>query len=189
MFLSWSELKKILLTFNPVFANITQETLIIYCIVVVKWYSIYPSIYLNNSLFTLGLWTMPLKYKAFNNDKLHLNAIVLGWYTRVKSVMLSTIIKNDGKMKWSVNLIFWEHCALQEKNEKATWLELTCDFGGTVTLQSKQHVCKKETIILLGEQFMRKERTTFTIWNHVEAPCSLPQGYDSVSKNNQLLIQ
>lgn len=80
------------------------------------------------------------------------------------------------------------HYETQVKNERATWLELTWDFEGMVTLLSEQHMCKKE--IEKSDEggclWTNKDRASH-VYN-AETPCSLPRGTNSVSKNNQLLI-
>lgn len=110
----------------------------------------------------------------------------MGWFTPVDSVRLWITIKKDGKIKWSVKLISPVHYETQVKNERATWLELTWDFEGMVTLLSEQHMCKKEIEVWWGGVFMDKQGQSH-VYN-AETPCSLPRGTNSVSKNNQLLI-
>lgn len=119
-----------------------------------------------------------------------LRAGVLGWF--IPANMCHALYNNQ---EWWQNGAIGQpdpsrasrDAILQEKNEKATWLELTRDFEGTATLLSEQHMCKAETKLLPGEQFMRKQRKEprLQCWNHVEVPCSLPRGCGGVSKNKQ----
>lgn len=95
----------------------------------------------------------------------------MGWFTPVDSVRLWITIKNDGKIKWSVKLISPVHYETQVKNERATWLELTWDFEGMVTLLSEQHMCKKEIEVWWGGGVYGQTRTEprLQCWNPVLA--------------------
>lgn len=96
------------------------------------------------------------------------------------------MVKWSDSSSWASRCIMGR-CLTSEKWERHLVRISLGLWGHSNFVVQAAHVQKKQNKEIGGGQLMHKE-PRLQCWNHVEAPCSLPQSFDSVSKNNLLLI-